>query len=286
MSACVGLKSADKEKERLEVMAAAVKTLLECIGENPNREGLRDTPERYAKALLYLTDGYAMDPMKEINGAIFGSEETCIECASSGKWSRNGNGASKSTTPDPGDANSLTSTSEAIAAKNAGGNGSSQSSSATPPHAGNGHGEAAASRAPAELNISASPPVYPEMVVVRDIRIASLCEHHLVPFDGVIHIGYIPRGRIIGLSKLSRIATVFARRLQVQERLTRQVAEALFAAIAPEGCGVVVECRHMCMCVRGVLQPGATTSTQSLLGSFATDRDTRREFLENIATRR
>ena len=120
---------------------------------------------------------------------------------------------------------------------------------------------------------------YDELVLVRDIEFSSLCEHHLLPFFGAVHIGYIPDGRIIGLSKLPRLVDVFARRLQVQERLTRQLAETMQRLVAPIGVGVIVEAQHLCMHMRGVQRRESSTVTSCLLGAFRDDPRTRAEFL-------
>ncbi|EST06940.1 GTP cyclohydrolase I domain protein [Kalmanozyma brasiliensis GHG001] len=181
-------------------LASAIATVLECIGEDPSRSGLQKTPERYAKALLWMTRGYEVRLSDVIANAIFDEE-------------------------------------------------------------------------------------HDEMVIVKDIEIFSLCEHHMVPFTGKIHIGYIPNRLVIGLSKLARIAETFARRLQVQERLTKQVALALDEALRPQGVAVVVECEHLCMAMRGVQKPGATTVTSCMLGVFRDRQKTREEFLSLINKR-
>lgn len=126
---------------------------------------------------------------------------------------------------------------------------------------------------------------YEEMVLVKDVEVYSLCEHHLLPFYGRAHIAYMPRDRIVGLSKLPRVVDVFARRLQVQERLTTQIAEALDQALRPHGVAVVIEAFHLCMMMRGVQKQNSQTVTSALTGVFRTDPKTRSEFLELIARR-
>jgi len=123
---------------------------------------------------------------------------------------------------------------------------------------------------------------YSEMVIVRDIDFFSLCEHHLIPFFGKVHVAYIPNGKIIGLSKIPRVVEVFARRLQVQERMTQQIAETLFDHLNPQGVGVVVEARHLCMIMRGVEKQNSVAMTSSMLGVFRDDVKTRSEFLTLI----
>ena len=185
---------------RLEKMKGACETILQCIGEDPEREGLVKTPKRWAEALLFLTKGYTQTVEEVTNDAIF---------------------------------------EEGLGGAN-------------------------------------------DMVVVRDIDIHSLCEHHMVPFTGKVHVGYIPRRKVLGISKIARIAEVYARRLQVQERLTREIGSAIMNAINPLGVAVVVECSHMCMVMRGVQKVGSNTVTSSVLGCFQTDQKTRSEFFSII----
>jgi GTP cyclohydrolase IA len=126
---------------------------------------------------------------------------------------------------------------------------------------------------------------YSEMVVVKDIDFFSMCEHHMLPFFGKAHVAYIPNGKIVGLSKIPRLVEVFSRRLQVQERLTQQIAETLFGALNPDGVGVVIEARHMCMMMRGVEKQNSVATTSAMLGVFRDDVRTRGEFLHLIESR-
>ena len=171
--------------------------LLVEIGEDPEREGLVKTPERYAKALRFLTSGYDVPPENVINEAVFQSEVN-------------------------------------------------------------------------------------NMIIARDIEVYSLCEHHMLPFFGRCHIGYIPKDRILGVSKLSRLVDVYARRLQIQERLTAQIAEEIMHSIDAQGVGVVIECRHLCMMMRGVQKQNSVMTTSSVLGCFHDEEATRAEFLSLI----
>ena len=175
-------------------MQDIVKQWIEKIGEDPEREGLRDTPRRTADAWAYMMRGYTQDPAAILNSAIFEVEAN-------------------------------------------------------------------------------------HMVIVRDIEIFSTCEHHLLPFFGVCHIGYIPRGKVLGVSKLARLADLFARRLQLQERLTNQIARSLMDSLLPEGVGVIIEAQHLCMMMRGVEKQNSRMVTSAMLGSFHDSVATRNEFL-------
>ncbi|MBD2449582.1 GTP cyclohydrolase I FolE [Nostoc sp. FACHB-152] len=178
-------------------MMQAVRTLLIGLGENPDREGLIDTPKRVVKALKFLTKGYHESLDELLNGAVFTE-----------------------------DAN--------------------------------------------------------EMVLIRDIDIFSSCEHHILPILGRAHVAYIPNGKVIGLSKIARICEMYARRLQVQERLTLQIADALQGLLKPQGVAVVIEASHMCMVMRGVQKPGSWTVTSAMRGVFAEDARTREEFMNLV----
>lgn len=173
------------------------KDLLSRIGEDPDREGLLDTPERAAKAMEFLTRGYRQKLEDVINDAVFTVDDN-------------------------------------------------------------------------------------HMIIVKDIELYSLCEHHMLPFFGKCHIGYIPEGKVLGVSKLARIVDLFARRLQIQERLTNQVANSLMDTIAPEGVGVVIEAQHLCMMMRGVEKQNSCMVTSAMLGSFRREQSTRNEFLKLI----
>ncbi|CAD6500640.1 BgTH12-06349 [Blumeria graminis f. sp. triticale] len=186
---------------RMKKIADAVRTIIECIGEDPDREGLRRTPERYAKAMLYFTQGYQENIKDIVNDAIFHE----------------------------------------------------------------GHNE---------------------LVIVKDIEVFSLCEHHMVPFTGKMHIGYIPDKDVIGISKLPRIADLFSRRLQIQERLTTDVAHAIMDVVKPQGVAVVMESSHLCMVMRGVQKTQATTITSCVLGCLEKRDKTRNEFFSLVGLNR
>ena len=173
------------------------KQLLEQIGEDPNREGLRDTPQRAAKAMLYLTKGYQENLEEIINDALFESDMS-------------------------------------------------------------------------------------EMVIVKNIEIYSMCEHHVLPFLGTCHVGYLPNGRVLGLSKIARVVEFFARRLQIQERLTSEIADCISSITGARGVGVVIEARHLCMMMRGVEKQSSTMTTSVMLGDMRDNASSRIEFLNLI----
>ena len=175
-----------------------VAEMLQAFGENPEREGLKRTPERVARMYEELLEGYRTDPVALVNDALF------------------------------------------------------------------------------EVD-------YDEMVIVRDIEFYSMCEHHMLPFIGRAHVAYMPRGRVIGLSKIPRVVDMFARRLQVQERMTRQIADFIEEVLHPRGVAVVVEAIHMCSMIRGVKKHNSRMTTSSMLGAFRTNMATRMEFLDNIS---
>jgi GTP cyclohydrolase I len=181
-------------------IAGHVRPILEELGEDPTREGLLRTPERFEKALKFLTSGYETELQKIVNGALF--HESCDD-----------------------------------------------------------------------------------MVIIKDIEFFSLCEHHLLPFFGKMHVGYLPNGKVIGLSKVPRIVDMFARRLQLQERLTHQVAETLQKVLDARGVAVICEARHFCMMMRGVEKQHSGTVTSSMLGAFREQKQTRDEFLSLIRTK-
>jgi len=186
-----------RKKENGKMIEKVIHTLLTELGEDPSREGLRRTPDRFSRAISFLTSGYETDIRKILNSAVFREK-------------------------------------------------------------------------------------YSEMVVVKSIDLYSLCEHHLLPFFGKAHVAYVPNGRIVGLSKIPRLVEAFARRLQVQERLTQQIADTLYEVLEPEGVGVVIEARHMCMMMRGVEKQNSLATTSAMLGTFRTDNKTRSEFLQLI----
>jgi GTP cyclohydrolase I len=175
-------------------IADRVREIISDLGENPERDGLKRTPERFEKALRFLTSGYNQDPAKLLNGAMFDV-------------------------------------------------------------------------------------AYDEMVVVKDIELYSLCEHHLLPFFGKCHVAYLPDKKVVGLSKVARLVDMFARRLQIQERLTSQIATAIQEQLHPQGVGVIIEARHLCMVMRGVEKQNSTTTTSAMLGAFRENKQTRDEFL-------
>ena len=178
-------------------IADLVESLLVELGEDPDRQGLKATPDRVARAMRELTNGYGVRPEEVVADAVFDQD-------------------------------------------------------------------------------------YDEMVVVRDIAFYSLCEHHMLPFFGHVHVGYLPKGKVVGLSKIPRLVEAFSHRLQIQEKLTNEIAEALNQAVAPRGVGVVVEARHLCLEMRGIETPGGRMITSSMLGTFRRDPRTRAEFLDLV----
>ncbi len=181
-------------------LSAHYKEILGVLGENPNREGLEKTPERVAKAMQFLTQGYDQDPIAILNTALFHEE-------------------------------------------------------------------------------------YSEMVIVKDIEVYSMCEHHMLPFFGKAHVAYIPNGTIVGLSKIPRVVDAFSRRLQVQERLTIEIRDAINEVLKPKGVAVVLECAHMCMQMRGVQKQNSTTTSSAFTGLFLSNDSTRKEFINLIQAR-
>ena len=186
------------DDDRIERLAYHYREILSLLGEDPEREGLVKTPERVAKAMSFVTKGYAEDPVQIINSAIFREE-------------------------------------------------------------------------------------YKQMVLVKNIELFSMCEHHMMPFVGKAHVAYIPDGRITGLSKIARVVECYARRLQVQERLTVQIRDCIQQALDPIGVAVVIEASHMCMQMRGVEKLGSATTTSAFTGVFLKDTRTREEFLTLIS---
>ena len=187
-----------RTKPRLDdQIPGLVESLLAELGEDPDRQGLKETPARVSRSLRQLTDGYGVLPEDVISNAVFDQD-------------------------------------------------------------------------------------YDEMVVVKNITFYSLCEHHMLPFFGTCHVGYLPQGKVVGLSKIPRLVGVFAHRLQLQERMTKEIAEALNGALAPKGVGVVVEARHLCMEMRGIEKPGGQMITSCMLGTFRRDPRTRAEFLDLV----
>jgi GTP cyclohydrolase I len=185
--------------ELISSLSAHYQEILKELGENPEREGLIKTPERIAKAMLYLTQGYDLDAKAIMASAVFKED-------------------------------------------------------------------------------------YSQMVIVKDIEVYSMCEHHMLPFFGKAHVAYIPNGHVVGLSKIPRIVDVFARRLQVQERLTNDIRDCIQDALDPLGVGVVIECRHLCMSMRGVQKQNSVTTTSAFTGEFLKEK-TRTEFLNLISAK-
>lgn len=196
-----GYERIDKYDEaRIERISKHYGEILSDLGEDPDREGLKKTPERVAKALQYLTHGYGIDPAAILRSALFTEE-------------------------------------------------------------------------------------YSQMVIVKDIEVYSMCEHHMLPFFGKAHVAYIPNGRIVGLSKVPRVVDAFARRLQVQERLTNDIRDCLHETLQPLGVAVVLECSHLCMQMRGIQKQNSVTTTSAFTGIFLEDHRTREEFIKLISAK-
>ena len=193
----IGSTAINKENAEMDPITKVYRVLLEHIGEDPDREGLVDTPNRAARAIKFLTKGYREDVGSIVNDALYQS------------------------------------------------------------------------------NID-------EIIIVKDIELYSLCEHHILPFIGKCHVGYLPNGKVLGLSKIARIVDMFARRLQIQERLTQDVAQTIMNVTEASGVGVLVEAQHLCMQMRGVEKQHSMMKTSVLLGSFREDPATRAEFLQLI----
>lgn len=194
----LGYKRIDEyNDETIKELAAHYKEILRLIGENPEREGLIDSPVRIAKAMQFFTHGYDLEPENIIKSAVFTED-------------------------------------------------------------------------------------YKQMVLVKDIEIYSLCEHHLVPIVGKAHVAYIPNGKIVGLSKIPRIVDAYARRLQVQERLTKQIKDCIQNTLNPLGVAVVIEAQHLCMSMRGVQKQNSVTTTSDFTGAFLKNKSTREEFMHLI----
>lgn len=191
------------EEKAIDVKSIAyhMREIIKLVGEDPEREGLRKTPERFEKALKFLTSGYAQNLDSVLNGATFSV-------------------------------------------------------------------------------------AYDEMVIVKDIEFFSLCEHHVLPFFGKAHVAYLPTKKVLGLSKVARLVNMFARRLQIQERMTSQIAQAIEEKIAPQGVGVIIEARHLCMQMRGVEKQHGQAVTSAMLGAFRHNKQTRDEFLALVRSRK
>src|ERR1035437_3517692 len=232
-----------------------VREMLVRLGEDPDREGLVRTPARVEKAMQFLVKGYRDDPDALVPKALF---TVCYDELVREMLVRLGE--------DP-DREGLVRTPARV-------------EKAMQFLVKGYRDDPDALLRKALFTVS-----YDEMVIVKDIEMFSLCEHHLLPFFGKVHVAYIPNGKVIGLSKIPRLIEVFSRRLQIQERLTTQIAEAIQNTIEPQGVGVVIEARHLCMMMRGVEKQHSSAVTSSMLGSFRNEEETRTEFLSLIRQR-